>query len=43
MTRITATTSLQEIAAIVSTALENAGISAVLGGGGAVTHYSENE
>ncbi len=43
MTRITAKTTLQEIAAIVSTALENAGIPAVLGGGGAVTHYSENE
>ncbi len=43
MTGITANTSLQEIAAIVSTALENAGIPAVLGGGGAVTHYSENE
>lgn len=38
MTRITAKTTLQEIAA-----LENAGIPAVLGGGGAVTHYSENE
>ena len=43
MTRITAKTTLQEIAALVSTALENAGIPAVLGGGGAVTHYSENE
>ena len=43
MTRITAESSLQEIAAIVSTALESAGIPAVLGGGGAVTHYSENE
>lgn len=43
MTKITAESTLQEIAAIVSTALENAGILAVLGGGGAVTHYSENE
>jgi hypothetical protein len=43
MGKITAETSLQEIAVLVSEALENAGISAVLSGGGAVTQYSENE
>ncbi|MEM8816751.1 MAG: hypothetical protein AAGE85_13070 [Pseudomonadota bacterium] len=43
MKTITAETSLQEIAVLVSEALESAGISAVLGGGGAVTHYSNNE
>ena len=40
---ITQTTSLEEIAALVSQALERAGIEAILSGGGAVTQYSENE
>ncbi len=43
MRRITFETTLQEISAIVSEALESADIPAVLGGGGAVTHYSDNE
>ncbi len=42
MSRITANTSLEEMATLVSEALEEAGISAVLGGGGAVTHYSDS-
>lgn len=40
---ITQATSLAEIAALVSQALQRAGIDAVLGGGGAVTQYSDNE
>ena len=36
-------TSLEEIAALVSGALSEAGIDAVLSGGGAVTFYSKNE
>ena len=40
---ITKETSLEEIAALVSEALEHANIEAVLSGGGAVTLYSENE
>jgi len=40
---ITPATSLEEIAALVSEALQRAGIDAVLGGGGAVTQYSDNE
>ncbi len=43
MNKITTETSLQEIAVLVSEMLESAGISAVLGGGAAVTQYSENE
>ncbi len=43
MNKITTETSLQEIAVLVSETLESAGISAVLGGGAAVTQYSENE
>ena len=43
MKEITSETTLQEISAIVSEALESADVPAVLGGGGAVTHYSENE
>ena len=43
MKKITQKTSLLEMSAIVSEALENADIPAILGGGGAVTHYSENE
>lgn len=40
---ITSDTSLEEIAALVSQALSDAEIDVVLGGGGAVTLYSENE
>lgn len=43
MKKINAKTTLQEMAAIVSETLEQAGIMAVLSGGGAVAHYSENE
>ena len=43
MGAITSTSSLEEIAARVSEALEAAGIQAVLGGGAAVTLYSANE
>ena len=43
MSAITVDTSLQEIAVLVSEALANAEIPAVLGGGGAVTLYSNNE
>lgn len=43
MSRITDETSVEEIAVLVSEALEKAGIPAVLGGGGAVTLYSDNE
>lgn len=43
MSRITAETSLQEIAVLVFELLVNAKIPAVLGGGGAVTQYSNNE
>lgn len=42
MTVINAETSLVELAALVSQALERAGISATLSGGGAVTVYAEN-
>ena len=40
---ITQATSLAEIAALVSQAQQSAGIDAVLGGGGAMTQYSDNE
>jgi hypothetical protein len=40
MSSINAETSLQEIAVLVSEALADAKIPAVLGGGGAVTQYS---
>lgn len=43
MAEITGDTSLAELAALVSQALEQAGISAVLSGGGAVSFYSANE
>ena len=43
MSSITAETSLQEIAVLVSELLVDAEIPAVLGGGGAVTQYSNNE
>ena len=42
MKRITAKSSLEEVATIVSETLAEAGIPAVLGGGGAVTYYSDN-
>jgi len=43
MSGINAETSLQEIAVLVSEALADANITAVLGGGGAVTQYSNSE
>ena len=43
MGEITRDTSLEQLAALVSQALEQAGITATLSGGGAVTLYSENE
>jgi hypothetical protein len=43
MKQITENTSLEEIAVLVSETLEEAGITAVLSGGGAVTQYSDNE
>ena len=43
MTEISSGTSLEELAAIVSGALERAGITATLSGGAAVTIYADNE
>lgn len=43
MTQITANTSLEEIAALISSALQESKIDAVLGGGGAVAIYSTGE
>ncbi len=43
MSQISSQSSLEEIAVLVSEALETAGISAILGGGGAVAQYSGNE
>jgi hypothetical protein len=43
MIAVTRDTSLEQLAALVSQALEQAGITATLSGGGAVTLYSENE
>lgn len=43
MPEITAETTVEEVAAIVSDALEKAGIIATLSGGSAVTIYTENE
>ena len=43
MPQITEQSTLQDVAAIVSDALENAGITAVLSGGSAVTIYSYNQ
>ncbi len=43
MGRIDANTSLEELAVVVSGALEKAGITATLSGGASVTLYSENE
>ena len=43
MTVINRDQALEEIASIVSTALENAGVDAILTGGGAVSIYSDNQ
>jgi hypothetical protein len=43
MATVTADTSIGELAAIISQALEAAGITATLSGGGAVSLYTENE
>ena len=43
MERITASTTIEELAALVSTTLEEAGISAVLSGGAVVSIYTNNE
>ncbi|MFA5843493.1 MAG: hypothetical protein WC971_01530 [Coriobacteriia bacterium] len=43
MTRIDAETTLDELAALVSQALERAGVRATLSGGAAVSLYSDNE
>lgn len=43
MTGINRDTTLEQLAALISQALEQAGITATLSGGGAVTLYSENE
>lgn len=43
MSSITRDTTLEQLAALISQALERAGITATLSGGGAVTLYSENE
>ena len=43
MPEITENSTLEEIAAVVSDALEKAGITATLSGGIAVTIYTENE
>ena len=43
MSDITSSTSLAELAALVSTALESRGIRATLSGGGAVSIYTENQ
>lgn len=43
MERITATTTVEELAALVSTSLEAAGIGAVLSGGAVVSIYTNNE
>lgn len=43
MERITASTTIEELAAIVSTTLEAAGVSAVLSGGAVVSIYTNNE
>ncbi len=43
MERITASTTIEELAAIVSTTLEAAGIDAVLSGGAVVSIYTNNE
>ena len=43
MVRITASSTLEDVAAIVSSSLEHAGIAATLSGGAAVSIYSDNE
>ena len=43
MKEITGETTMQELAVLVSQALERAGITATLSGGGAVSMYSDNE
>ena len=43
MSEITAQSTIEEVAAIVSDALESAGITATLSGGSAVTIYSNNQ
>jgi hypothetical protein len=43
MERITATTTIEELAALVSTTLADVGISAVLSGGAVVSIYTNNE
>jgi methylmalonyl-CoA mutase cobalamin-binding subunit len=43
MSRITSSTSIEELAAIVSQALEEAGVDAVLTGGAVVSVYTRNE
>jgi hypothetical protein len=43
VTKITAKSTLEDVAAIISTALERAGIAATLSGGAAVSIYSNNE
>lgn len=43
MTKITAESTLEDVAAIISTALERVGIAATLSGGAAVSIYSNNE
>lgn len=43
MTRITRDSTLEDVAAIISSALESAGIAATLSGGAAVSIYTNNE
>ncbi|MDO9557096.1 MAG: hypothetical protein Q7J82_05885 [Coriobacteriia bacterium] len=43
MQGITGETTMQELAVLVSQALERAGVTATLSGGGAVSMYSDNE
>lgn len=43
MVKVTVDTTLEELATLVSEALADAGISAILSGGGAVSLYSDNE
>jgi hypothetical protein len=43
MSQVSAETSIEQIAALISTALEEAGVEAILSGGGAVTLYSSSQ
>lgn len=43
MTKVTAVTTVEELAALISQALDAAGITATLSGGGAVSIYTHNE